>query len=54
MTERIREICKQIARETDHEKVAQLLRELDFALSEYTLQMQNKAFAASQRVAAPQ
>jgi hypothetical protein len=52
MCARIREIGKQLALEIDPEKIAELLRELDFALSEHNLRSQNKAFAASQQVAA--
>jgi hypothetical protein len=54
MRDRIHEIGKQLAQETEPEKVVELLRELDFALSEYNLNSQNKAFAVSQQVAALQ
>ena len=54
MTDRIRELCQQIIKENDSAKLKELARELDFALSEYNLNAQNKTFALSQKVAALQ
>ena len=54
MSNRISELCQQIIKENDPEKLKELARELDFALSEYSLNAQNKMFAVSQKVAALQ
>jgi hypothetical protein len=54
MTDRIKELCRQLIAETDPEKLKELARELNFALSEHSLNSQNKAFAASQQLTALQ
>jgi hypothetical protein len=41
--ERIRQLCGVIATEANPEKLHSLLQQLDFALTEYGLDMQNRA-----------
>ena len=41
--ERIQKLCAMIARESDPEELHSLLRQLQFALTEYGLDVQNRA-----------
>lgn len=45
--ERIRQLCAVIAIETDPEELRSLLRQLEFALTEYGLDVQNRAIFLS-------
>jgi hypothetical protein len=45
--DRIQQLCKQIAQETDPETVQQLIQELHFQMMEQSLHAQNKAFQLS-------
>jgi hypothetical protein len=42
---RIREFCRLIAAETDHNRLQELARELDFALAECNLQLRNQTLS---------
>jgi len=54
VNDRIRQLCRLIEKETDNGRLAELARELEYALHEHSLQAQNKAFAASQQIGALQ
>jgi len=41
--ERIRQLCAAIAAESDPEQLRSLFRQLEFALTEYSLDVQNRA-----------
>jgi hypothetical protein len=41
----IRELCRLIAAETDHNRQQELARELDFAITEYNLQLRNRTLS---------
>ena len=41
--ERLRQLCREIAEERDLQKVQSLLRQLEFTLAEYGLDLQNRA-----------
>jgi hypothetical protein len=41
----IRELCRLIGAENDGDRLQKLARELDFAITEFNLQLQNKTFS---------
>ena len=41
----IRELCRLISAENDRDRLQKLARELDFAITEFNLQLQDKTFS---------
>jgi len=43
----IRELCRLIGAENDRDRLQKLARELDFAITDFNLQLQNKTFSVA-------